>query len=162
MAYCKTEDINLGTMEPPRGTDVQKVINEAANDIDAVVGRFYRLPLQLSESDPQHAPYKLLLRKLNIFLTTGDIIIKAAGARQDDSMNASGLWYMRQAQDVLKKIENGKIRFPDQVRMNADEDMFTGPYASSRDSSSRVEDFYNNGWVPPHRIVQGPVTTWPQ
>lgn len=166
MAYCRVSDIDLGSLELPRGFSTQTAVDRASDDIDAVVGRFYRLPLRWSETDPRHKPYVLLLKKLNIYLATGDLIFRAAGARQDDSLNSYALWYLNRAKDMLKQIEQGKITFPDQAEIEAPEGEFNGPILVNKDSRSRVEAFYSSapGEIAPQHLDYRPSAgvPWPR
>ena len=144
MAYCRVGDIDLGSLELPRGFSTQTAVDRASDDIDAVLGRFYRLPLSLSDKNPAHVPYILLLKKLNTYLATGDLIFKAAGARQDDSLNAYAMWYLNRGKDMLKQIEQRKILIPDQREIDAPEGEYAGPIVTNKDSASRVEAFYSS------------------
>lgn len=141
-AYCAVEDITLGSMEPPRGLDVQWVIEQKADDIDAVVGRVYKLPFSLSMTDPEQRPWALMFKKCNAYLTIGEIFLQAGSARQDDAILAIANQYLRQAMAFLNGIEAGRIVIPFLERL-APESSDVAPLIVNRDSFSRVEEFYN-------------------
>lgn len=160
-AYCTPDDVDLGSLELPRGVVVQRVIEQQADDIDAVVGKFYRLPLELDPNDPSHIPYVLILNKLNRYLAIGNIIMRAAGATQDDNINSYALYHLNQAKDVLKQIERGLIQFPDQEPVATDPGEFAGPYITNKDAFSRVEGFYDQGPIPVFLRPNHAVSSWP-
>lgn len=141
MPYCSADDVTLGSMELPRGVDVDKVIEQQAEHMDSVLGRIFQLPFTLSVTDPDQRPYALLLKKVNAYLAIGDIIIKAGGPRQDTEVLAYGMYYVKQANAILNAIENGKLEIPFLERINGVEDG-QAPAIFNRDSFSRIEEFY--------------------
>lgn len=143
MPYCTIDDITLGSnMTPPRGLDVPLLIQQKADDIDAVVGRIYSLPIQFSMTDPEQKPWALMFRKCNAYLVMGEVYLLAAGPRQDDSIVAIANQYLRQANAFLNSIENRKLRIPFLEEVNPDV-ADNVPVVVNRDSFSRVEEFHN-------------------
>jgi len=143
MAYCTLDDVILGSDMPlPRGIDVPKLIEQKADDIDAVVGRVYSLPIQFTATDPEQKPWALMFKKCNAYLVMGEIYLQAGGPRQDDAILAIANQYLRQANAFLNSIENGKIKIPflEEVDPSTADQV---PLIVNRDSFSRVEEFYN-------------------
>lgn len=143
MAYCTADEVNLGSMDLPRGADVQSVIDVQAGYIDLVLGQRYRLPLVLSRNEPQELPYILLLNKMNVYAAKGTILLDAAGARQDENLSAWARYYLRYVETTLNQIRDGKIDIPNQepARESADDGSMS-PMIINKDTFSRVEAFY--------------------
>lgn len=148
-AYATTADIDLGALgtgiELPRGINVQNEIDNAADDMNAVVGRFYQLPLNLSKTDPALAPYELMMRKTNAYLAQGNIIEKSAAGSEDSSIHARAKMFWNKAYKILDAIEKGRLQIPHQQYVQADIETFRGPFTFGPDGASRVEPFYAGG-----------------
>lgn len=148
MAYCRVEDVDLGSMEFPRGVNVANVVELKAKEIDARIGRIYETPLQFNLDDPEQRPYGLLLQTVNAYLATGDIVIRGGGARQDTEVLAYGMYFIRHANNILNEIVSGKIKLPFKRLVETAEDA-AFPLAITRDSFSRVEEFHSNPPIAP-------------
>lgn len=151
MSYCTLDDVILSSDMPlPRGIDVQKLIGQKADDIDAVVGRVYKLPIQFSVTDPEQKPWALMFKKCNAYLVMGEIYLQAGGPRQDDAILAIANQYLRQANAFLNGIENGKVKIPFLEEVDPSHADLV-PIIVNRDNFSRVEEFHNptDGFFPP-------------
>jgi hypothetical protein len=141
--YITEDDVDFGEMVLPSYVNITEKIQEAANDMDAVIGKRYRLPLVLSDQDPEHKSTVLLLKKLNRFLTIGRVVIDAAIGSEDNNLQAYGNYHLRAAESELKAIADGRTDIPGQKLIGKGETRVTGPMITNRDRVSFVDAFYN-------------------
>jgi hypothetical protein len=144
MAYCLESDIKLGDLETPRYVSVSEYVDQSAERIDAMLGKIYKLPLNVSLSDPNLRPTALLLKQINMYDAMGRIIIAAAGGGEDNSLHALGMYYLKEAQRTISAILSGDWPLIGQVLIGGpttDEDI-RGPIIRHKDASSFVQGFY--------------------
>lgn len=167
MAYCAKEDLLTGDI-PLAGKygDGTPFVNLAADEIDAQIGHIYVTPILFDESTPALVatarPAKLLLKKINLLLASGRIILDMAAGGEDGNLQAYGKSMHDEAVLLLNDITSGKIvlagapLLPDPDGSTAD----NGPTIAQDDSYSLVEGFYERysrnhvfppAYVPPMR-----------
>lgn len=163
--YATTADVDTGALgtgiELPRGINVQLELDRAAEEIDAVVGRFYQLPLNLSTTDPALRSYALMMKMTNVYLAQGNLIEKSAAGSEDGAIHARAKYFLNKAQRVLDAIEKGRLQIPQQQYVHTDTPDVKGPFAFGPDGQSRVEPFYAGGNEKPWygtvpRVVSNP------
>lgn len=142
--YCTAEDIQLGDLEPPRSISVDDVIQSTADHMNSYIGQVYVLPLVLEMDRPDHLADILLLRRINSWLTMGQIIMLAHSGGEGDNNHAYGKWMWDAAQQELTRISAGRtvlevadLRDPPNPQPN-------GPLISNRDETSFVDAFYRS------------------
>lgn len=114
MAYCDKTDLLTGDI-PLAGKygDGQSFVNFAADEIDGQIGHIYISPIVFDESTPVKVaavrPAKLLLKKINILLASGRIILDMAAGGEDSDLHAYGRSMLREGIDLLKQITTGRI-----------------------------------------------------
>ncbi|USH45014.1 hypothetical protein SEA_CAMERICO_17 [Gordonia phage Camerico] len=146
-AYCAASDLMLGPIgiegdEKPRWLDVDKQIQNAAGEIDSVLGRIYRLPLVI---EPDSADAQLL-NKLNRFLASGRILMAAASAQEGDSVHQYARYLVSSAEKALQAFADGSMTLENQVpSSSATQDYPSGPDIFLSDKGSFVKDFYGFG-----------------
>lgn len=148
MAYCTKDDLLTGSI-PLAGKygDGTPFVNLAADEIDGQIGHIYTTPVEFDESTPEKTaavrPAKLLLKKINLLLASGRIILDMAAGGEDDNLHAYGQSMWMEAKGLLDAISSGKIvlvgapELPDTAD-NAN----TGPSIVQEDPYSLVEGFY--------------------
>lgn len=147
MAYCAVTDLLTGDIPLPgkygNGTGF---VDLAAEEIDAQIGHIYVTPVVFDESTPALAaavrPAKLLLKKINILLASGRIILDMAAGGEDDNLHAYGKSMHDEAVLLLRSITSGQIALTDAPVLAADITADNGPAIAQDDPYSLVEGFY--------------------
>lgn len=148
MAYCAKEDLLTGDI-PLAGKygDGTSFVNLAADEIDGQIGHIYVTPVVFDESTPEKAarvrPAKLLLKKINLLLASGRIVLDMAAGGEDDNLHAYGKSMHDEAVLLLNQISSGKIVLTDAPVLAEDAgNLNTGPSIVQDDPYSLVEGFY--------------------
>ena len=148
MAYCSPTDLLTGDI-PLAGKygDGTAFVNFAADEIDGQIGHIYITPVVLDESTPEKAarvrPVKLLLKKINILLASGRIILDQAAGTEDQNLHAYGASMVAEAIALLSGISSGKVVLVDTPVLAEDaSNPNTGPSIVQEDPYSLVEGFY--------------------
>jgi hypothetical protein len=143
--YVPKEQISFGDMELPSWVDLDAVIEVAGDDMDAVIGTRYKLPLELDSDNQEHYAIIKMLAKINRYLVVGRVVIDSAIGHEDTQMQAYGNYHIRWAEQALKAIANGDTVIPNQESILPDEkSRVTGPIMTTRDSGSMVDAFYKH------------------
>ena len=141
--YVAGADVSFGDMELPAWTDLDEVIRIAGDDMDAVLGTRYRLPLDLDPNVQSHLSIIKMLAKINRYLTIGRVVIDSAIGGEDTQLQSYGIYHIRAAEQALKSLGNGDVLIPDQVSVLPDDsDRVTGPMVTNRDKGSFLDSFY--------------------
>lgn len=148
MAYCAKEDLLTGDI-PLAGKygDGTAFVNFAADEIDSQIGHIYITPVVFDESTPAKVasvrPSKLLLKKINILLASGRIILDMAAGGEDQQLHAYGLSMLQEAIGLLTKLSEGKIDLIDAPLLpSTDDDLNNAVSIANEDPVSLVETFY--------------------
>ena len=144
--YCEPDDLILGQLSEdiPRwiGSDYNKQIELAAEEIDLMVGRVYRLPLTLVEGTIDY----LLMKKLNRFIATGRILMAASSANETSNVHKYAAYLLAQGNAALEAIVNGTLELVDQEKTDDSlQDYDSGPSIFLSDKDSFIRDFYGFG-----------------
>jgi hypothetical protein len=143
--YVAKSEIGFGDMELPSYVDLDDSIRIAGNDMDAVIGTRYKLPLALDNSNQSHIAMINMLAKINRYLVVGRVVIDSAIGSEDSQLQAYGNYHIRWAEQALKAIANGDTVIPDQETILPDDSLrVTGPVMTVRDSGSMVDAFYKH------------------
>lgn len=156
MAYCTKADLLTGDI-PLAGKygDGSSFVNFAADEIDGQIGHLYVTPVTYDNpSDPKAKPAQLLLKKINILLASGRIILDMAAGTEDNSLHAYGNSMLLEGINLLNMISSGKIRLATAVEItDTADDENTAISVTQDDPYSLVESFYNNysrpAWIWP-------------
>lgn len=154
MNYCTAEQVDIGNIMLPRGFNKQYFIDQASDEMEAELGKTYKLPLTLSVThdengnaianplDDPNSWISKLLNKINRYLAIGRIVISAASGGEDNSLNSYGYYHIKQANDALASLVNRTIELPFQLAdINADK-LPSGPSVDNREAASFVDSFY--------------------
>lgn len=157
MAYCTKDDLLTGDI-PLAGKygDGTPFVNFASDEIDAQIGHIYVTPVTYANPvDPKSKPAQLLLKKINILLASGRIILDMAAGSEDQNLHAYGSSMRREAIDLLNKITNGTIELYGATLVDGEVNDAENTAVSliQDDPYSLVEGFYER--------MQSPAYGWP-
>lgn len=160
MAYCSRSDLLLGGLPTPAYMDIDKVIQQAADEIDVSIGQRYATPISLSEADAIQRPGALLLKIINANLATGKIFLQAAAASEDRTLHQYGLSLVQQASCAVDRIRTGEQDLEGAVLREAKTVLRPAPRVVNGDPFSQVEDFYSSfgysrPYYPPEVLMPG-------
>jgi len=137
MAYCESSDLLFGDL-PISSENKVRWINAGADEIDRRLGHIYVLPPG-SSADP-HA--LLVLKQLNVLVSTGRGMMAQPAAGEDNGVNAYGEYLLRDAENIFKCILDGDI---DLIGVEKREEFAVSgnaPTVVYEDSISAVDAFY--------------------
>lgn len=147
-AYCDKTDLLTGDI-PLAGKygDGTSFCNFAADEIDGQIGHLYITPVVFDNSTPEKTAYNrpasLLLKKINILLASGRIILDMAAGGEDVALHAYGASMVSEAIALLNQVSSGKIDLYGAPLLNAkDDDENTAVSIKQQDPYSLVEGFY--------------------
>lgn len=148
-AYCGVEHLLIGDIPlAGRYGTGENFVNLAAEEIDAQIGHIYVTPVEFDESTPEKAarvrPSVLLLKKLNILLASGRIVLDMAAGGEDDNLHAYGKRMLDEALRLLTMITNGQIELIDAPLIESEASTVDNTHMviSQDDPYSLVEGFY--------------------
>lgn len=144
MPYCSPDDLLTGDI-PLAGKygNGTPFVQFAADEIDAQIGHIYVTPIRLDDT-PANRPARLLLKKINVLLASGRILLDMAAGGEDDSLHSYGRTMLREGLDLLKALSGGKIEIPGAELVEVDVELSTnGPRIANEDGYSMVEGFYS-------------------
>ena len=145
MAYCEATDLLVGDMPLPKALRPQQYVDDAADEIDSMIGFIYATPVDIvSDGTPVKRPVRLLLKRLNVLLASGRLITAMSSNSQRSDLHPYGASLIREATDVLKQIAAGDLLLPGVPPADPEaSDTSTGPLIANIDAESNVESFYN-------------------
>lgn len=156
MAYCTKDDLLTGDV-PLAGKygDGTNFVNFAADEIDGQIGHIYVTPITYADPlDPKAKPAQLLLKKINILLASGRIMLDMAAGTEDNNLHAYGNSMLREGINLLKMISTGNINLYGANKISAEtESPNTAVSVTQEDPYSLVEGFYER--------MQTPAWAWP-
>lgn len=102
--YCEHEDLLLGDL-PITADDAEKFILAAGDEIDAVVGMRYSLPIpEVAGSAAWN-----VLKRISVLIATGRLVMANSVASEDSSPNAYGMYLLEEARSMLSDIKRGEL-----------------------------------------------------
>lgn len=165
--YCVSGDLLLGEIPLPGYMSADKMITDAADEIDSYLGYVYTTPFNVTATGPLARPARLLLKRINAHLATGRIILAVASPEENRNLHAYGWQLVSESIAALQAIAKGEIVL-EGATPNADApagEPATAPLINNLDSESNVEAFYNrlsnpnyqypivDSWANPDRLV---------
>lgn len=143
LTYSTAADLLKGDMPMvARYGDGTKLVEIAADEIDAQIGHLYVTPFVIPDT-PENRPSILLLKKINNFLASGRYILDMALGGEDNLLNAYGMSLVKEAMELLYKIcEREIILTGAQFIPKEDVRKFSAAEIRNEDSNSLVEGFY--------------------
>lgn len=146
MPYSEKDDLLVGDMPLPAGFRPQKYVDDAADEIDSIIGFQYVTPVDVSETSLVVRPVRLLIKRIANLLATGRLIMATTVGRERQELHQYGYTLVREATAVLTQIANGEILLKGAALVDPLEDtdkQFTGPQIANVDAESNVEAFYD-------------------
>lgn len=113
-AYCEVGNLLTGDIRlAGKYGDGSQFVQLAADEIDSQIGHKYVTPVVFDESTPEAValarPAKLLLKKINILLASGRIVLDMAAGGEDRDLHAYGANMVKEALGLLKCVQDGDI-----------------------------------------------------
>lgn len=144
MPYCIEEDLLLNSVQLSSSLSRVKYVTDASDEIDSYLGWRYVTPVDVTETSPVPRPIRLTLKRLNIHLATGRLIMAAAMSAEEDSLHAYGKSLVDGAVRTLVEMATGDILPGVPQEEGTDRKLSGGPLISVPDQpGSPVEEFYN-------------------
>lgn len=140
MPYCVPADLVLGDAQLPTGMDLNKVIQDAMDEIDSKIGFRYHTPVATTATDFPR-PVLLLLKRLNAHLASGRIILAANISGEKSELHAYGAYLVREVERSLKAIADGSVDLPIPL-VEGTVVHQRAPLVANVDAASQVEAFY--------------------
>jgi phage gp36-like protein len=144
--YSQVTDLLIGNIPLPQALTPQKYVDDAADEIDSVIGFRYQTPIDMSDLGNVVKPARLLLKRVSNWLATGRIILAVDAAGEDVQLHAYGLKLVSDANDVLRAIADGVVFLDGAVTMTDPDEASMGlrraPQIANLDEESIVEAFY--------------------
>lgn len=145
MAYSETTDLLTGNVPTPAYLSPQKYVDDAADEIDSKIGFTYETPIDVtdSSSNPVSRPVRLLLKRINNFLASGRLLLAVDAGAETDRVHAYGLYLVKEAEESLYAICEGKVNLEGAELLPTDQARVTAPLIKNVDEESNVESFYD-------------------
>lgn len=164
MAYCTKDDLLTGDI-PLAGKygDGTAFVNFAADEIDGQIGHVYVTPVEFTDPmNPKAKPAQLLLKKINILLASGRIILDMAAGTEDQNLHAYGNAMLLEGINLLNMISKGdiKLNMATEIDTAADDDN-TAVAVIQDDPYSLVETFYKQYSTPAWAMFPPPAPMRP-
>lgn len=154
--YCEESDLLLGDLIVAATVNKYDYINGAADEMNAMIGPRYQLPLNLSAA-PAWVTFKL--KTINQRLATGRLIQSLAVAHEDTSVNDYGQHLIDSAIKELEQIADGATSMPG-LTLEPTSYRSTAPTVTNHDAISAVDQF-EVMFMRPRRNVYPPVVWRP-
>lgn len=157
--YSLVTDLLTGNI-PVSAPMGQKYVNDAADEIDSVIGHLYVTPVDMRstpEDNPPGAgtvkrPTRLLLKRIANFLASGRLMLATSAGGEDDQLHAYAKYLVDTALTTLQQIASGAIKLDGAETVgDPDEEGRYGPLVSNVDPESNVEAFYDRIYMAPHQ-----------
>lgn len=143
MAYCLVGDLLVGNIPLPSYVNTQKIVDDAADEIDSHIGFRYVTPVVLTET-PANRPARLLLKRINAHLATGRLLMEAAAAQEDLQLHAYARRLVDESLAALNAIAAGEFLLGDAQLLTAAVAQVSGPLQYNHDAISQVDTFYDD------------------
>lgn len=142
--YCEESDLVAY-----RGTRIDsdvavRHIKNAAETIDMTISKLYAVPVDVTAGSPVSTYAKILLKKINYTLASGNLILEIEDLGEDNKLHAYGKYLVDEAMMALKAIADGSVVLPDVPPANPD-DPGASPmpiFVGNIDPISPVESLY--------------------
>lgn len=157
MAYSAPGDLLMGKIPLPSYIDPQKVVDDAADEMDSKIGFLYQTPVDINELSSQLVrPARLLLKRINNNLATGRLILAIASPEENKNLHAYGWALVTEATKALECIAEGEVKLDGAPLVDTSGgEAVTTPLIDNLDAESNVEAFYDRLANP--NYVYGPL-----
>jgi hypothetical protein len=142
-AYCLVTDLLTGNIPVPANLEPQKYVDDAADEIDSKIGFVYVTPIDVTSGSEVPRPARLLLKRINVHLATGRLLLAAAAGQEESQLHAYGWSLIKEANSALDQIASGSIPITGAVLLPGNEEVVTAVIVNNLDPESAVEAFYD-------------------
>jgi hypothetical protein len=143
--YSFADEMLLGDMPLGSASNAEKYVDDAANEIDSVIGQLYETPVDMSESGPVARHSRLLLQRIANHLASGRFIMAQAVGGEGTRLHAYGRNLVVGAERALAQLASGDLVLVGAPRVAViTDDSDAPPRILSGDETSGVEAFYAN------------------
>lgn len=142
MAYSEVGDLLIGNVPLPPYINGETYIQNAAEEIDAVIGMLYVTPVQIADS-PDTRASRLILKKANNMLASGRIIMAMDAGGQDSELHKYGRYLVSEAEKIVQAISSGTIFLVGATSLGTATGG-TAPVIVNAEDKSQVDSFYDN------------------
>lgn len=144
--YCEVTDMPLREdIEISLEIDKQKYVNDAADEIDSIIGSLYKTPVKYEPMEAEKYRHSILiLKKINAHLAAGRLIMAVASPEESTTLDAYGFSLVKNSLDALDKILNRNIILEGAAINSNEPSEYTTSrgYIYNEDKTSSVESFY--------------------
>lgn len=150
---------------PVNPVSAQKYVNDAADEIDSLIGKVYKTPVDMTpgpdETPPgigtMSRPSRLLLKRVSNWLASGRLMLSTAAGGEDGELHAYALYLVNSASSVLMSIARGEVELEGAEKTDPDgSEGVYGPLISNVDPESNVEAMYDRIiFAPPQPFMWG-------
>lgn len=141
MPYSTVDDLLLGDMPLGSKVDPIRFVQDAADEIDSVLGFRYVTPIDIADTASTARHVKLLLKRINNHLASGRLILAVDVGGEDSVLHAYGVSLIQEAIAWLTQIVNSMTL--EGAEEKPGEDASTGPSIMNEDEFSAVATFYD-------------------
>lgn len=142
-AYCTVDDLLTGDIPLPTYISDQKVVDDAADEIDSIIGFVYSTPIVMVDI-PEYRPSKLLLKRINSHLATGRLLMQIAASEEDTTLHAYGKSLVDSSLTTLNQLANRDFVLEGATMFSDAQATPTGPLQYNKDEVSNVDAFYDD------------------
>lgn len=146
MAYCAVPDLLVGDL-PISIQSGEQFINAASDEIDMKLAGEFTWP-----HSPLSVQAQLILKRMNVLIGTGRLIMAQAVGSEDTGTHAYGTYLLREGQMLLAAVIGGDVVLDD-VPKHPTTTTGNAPSIVYEDSQSAVDVFY--GFA-----MRGETNTW--
>jgi hypothetical protein len=144
VAYCDVTDLLTGNIPTPASLDPAKFVSDAADEMDSIIGRIYHTPVDISPSGTVSRPSRLALKRINVHLATGRLLLAADAAGEQQKLHEYAIYLVKSAQEALNAIVTGQVVLDGAIVEEGDGTLnVTTPLINNIDDVSNVEAFYD-------------------
>jgi hypothetical protein len=162
MAYCEKSDLKYGQLPIAQVVDVNKYINDAADEIDIALGTRFITPVELdTDAHNEQRTLELILKKINSDIASGRVILAVTISNEDLQTNAYGMALLKAGCATLDALASGAYNYPGLVPLpGSPEERSNTIVVRNQDSQSGVDAFYQS--VAPGGLYARPMplTLW--
>jgi hypothetical protein len=159
-AYCSTSDLLIGDIPTPDYVNVQKFVDDAADEIDSKIGFVYETRVDMTEGGHTSRPARLLLKRINAFLASGRLLMSVDTGGEDTQVHAYALKLVNDATEALSLIANGQITLEGAEKIASGSTTDHVPIIYNKDTESNVDAFYDR-IANPDYVFMPAETHWP-
>lgn len=157
--YSTTTDLLLGDLPISMSVNKQKFVDDAADEIDSIIGVRYQTPIDVSDTSQVPRYARLFIKRVANNLATGRLILAVAAGGEDSQVHAYGWSLVQSSLDALKQIADGTYDIVNAAPTDPNQSTrVTGPVIAGGDATSGVDAFYGAVSAYPSSLTAQPMT----